>query len=51
MLSCPVCQTSSCGQKDLAALAETQSSQGKHELARDTWQRALELLPHRDSTR
>ena len=47
MLSCPVCHTlvHAATLKDLAALAETQSSQGKHELARETWQRALDLLP------
>ena len=47
MLSCPVCHAlvHAAALKDLAALAETQSSQGKHELARDTWLRALELLP------
>jgi Zn-dependent protease len=47
MLSCPLCQAlvHATTLKDLAALAETQSSQGKHEDARDSWQRALELLP------
>ena len=47
MLSCPVCQAlvHAATLKDLAALAETQTSQGKIELARDSWQRALDLLP------
>src|SRR5687768_3117925 len=47
MLSCPVCHAlvHANALKDLAALAETQVSQGKIEAARDSWQRALELLP------
>lgn len=47
MLSCPVCHTlvHAGALKDLAAQAEVYASQGKLEQARDTWQRALELLP------
>lgn len=47
MLSCPVCHAlvHAGTLKDLAALAETQLSQGKVEESRDSWQRALELLP------
>ena len=47
MLSCPVCHTlvHAGALKDLAAQAEVHASQGKLEQARDTWQRALELLP------
>jgi Zn-dependent protease len=47
MLSCPVCHAlvHATALKDLAALAETQVSQGKIEEARDSWQRALDLLP------
>ena len=47
MLSCPVCHAlvHAAALKDLAALAETQTSQGKIESARDSWQRALDLLP------
>lgn len=47
MLSCPVCHAlvHANALKDLAALAETQLSQGKIEAARDSWQRAIELLP------
>ena len=47
MLSCPVCHTlvHAGALKDLAAQAEVYASQGKLEQSRDTWQRALELLP------
>jgi Zn-dependent protease len=47
MLSCPVCHTlvHAATLKDLAALAASQSAEGKLEGARESWQRTLELLP------
>ena len=47
MLSCPVCNALvHAGRlKELAASAQSLAAEGKLEDARDTWQRALELLP------
>jgi Zn-dependent protease len=47
MLSCPVCHAlvHAGTLKDLAAQADVHASQGKLEEARDSWQRALDLLP------
>jgi Zn-dependent protease len=47
MLSCPVCHAlvHAGALKELAALADIQTSQGKLDEARDSWQRALEMLP------
>jgi Zn-dependent protease len=47
MLSCPLCSTLVHADtlKELAAAAEAQSAEGRLEESRDSWQRALELLP------
>ena len=47
VLSCPVCHTlvHAATLKKLAATAELEATEGNLEAARDTWQRALELLP------
>jgi Zn-dependent protease len=47
MLACPVCNAlvHAAALKELATLAASQSTEGKLDDARETWQRALELLP------